>query len=184
MANSAYLRVTASGVLLYQYARGVQAVTVHGPGFWLIIPLRQIDGTYVYVNRGFVEHLPDLRQLLSADQGTTVTVTGLLRLNEPQGGFLRKNDPATQRWYSRDVVEMAKIDRLAPSAPFFVDMQSIQLSNDLLTPFAADPPVMGLTVIQFSNNHLIYALTWYTLAALLVYGCFHVSRSKKAIESA
>ena len=35
------------------------------------------------------------------------TIEGLLRFTEPGGGFLRDNDPASGRWYSRDVAAIA-----------------------------------------------------------------------------
>ena len=48
-------------------------------------------------------------------------MVGLLRMSEPGGGFLRSNDPAQQRWHSRDVAAIAQALQLARPAPFFVD---------------------------------------------------------------
>ncbi|HVX81743.1 MAG TPA: SURF1 family cytochrome oxidase biogenesis protein, partial [Devosiaceae bacterium] len=87
-------------------------------------------------------------------------VTGLLRISEPGGGFLRANDPAADRWYSRDVAAIARARGLGTVAPYFVDADA--------TPNAGGLPVGGLTVIRFPNNHLLYALTWFALAALLL----------------
>ncbi|MDH2375548.1 SURF1 family cytochrome oxidase biogenesis protein, partial [Cobetia sp. 3AK] len=56
------------------------------------------------VNRGFVP--PELRGKVAAPEGE-VSVEGLLRVTEPGGGFLRSNDPAQDRWYSRDVAAIA-----------------------------------------------------------------------------
>ena len=47
-------------------------------------------------------------------------------------------------------------------APFFVDAGA---DTPCATP---DGPVGGLTVLRFSNNHLVYALTWFALAAMTV----------------
>jgi len=44
-------------------------------------------------------------------------------------------------------------------APFFIDADA--------TPNPGGLPVGGLTVISFPNNHLVYALTWFTLALML-----------------
>ena len=44
-------------------------------------------------------------------------------------------------------------------APYFIDADA--------TNVAPDAPVGGLTVVSFPNNHLVYAITWYALAALV-----------------
>jgi surfeit locus 1 family protein len=48
---------------------------------------------------------------------------------------------------------------LGPVAPYFVDASS-----------EATPPTgwprAGLTVVHFSNNHRVYAITWFALAAM------------------
>jgi surfeit locus 1 family protein len=88
------------------------------------------------------------------------TVTGLLRISEPGGGFLRNNDPTADRWYSRDVEAIARSRGIKDVAPYFIDADA-----------SADPralPVGGLTVISFPNNHLIYAITWFGLAFMLL----------------
>ena len=88
------------------------------------------------------------------------TVVGLLRLSEPDGGFLRANDPAGDRWFSRDVAGIAKARGLSgPVAPYFIDADA--------TPNPGGWPRGGLTVVRFANSHLIYALTWFGLAIVL-----------------
>ncbi|MDE0947712.1 MAG: SURF1 family protein, partial [Sphingobium sp.] len=99
-----YRRVAATGTFLHDRATLVQASTVRGPGFWVLTPLRRADGTTLLINRGFVP--PDARTSYTRPAGP-VRVTGLLRLTEPGGGFLRDNDPAADRWYSRDVAAIA-----------------------------------------------------------------------------
>ena len=85
-------------------------------------------------------------------------MTGLLRITEPGGGFLRRNDPAAGRWYSRDVAAIAAARGLADVAPYFVDADA---SSDV-----PGGPRGGLTIVSFTNHHLIYALTWFVLAIM------------------
>ncbi|RPE81551.1 SURF1 family protein [Vulcaniibacterium tengchongense] len=153
-----YLRVRLDGRYLDGRDTRVQAVTELGPGFWLLTPLRTREGSVVLVNRGFVP--PDWRGA-KAPRGET-QVVGLLRLSEPGGGFLRRNDPARGRWYSRDVRAIAAARGLDPQrvAPYFVDAERAPGAA------AAAPPVGGLTVVRFRNNHLSYAVTWFVLAAM------------------
>lgn len=156
-----YRHVRLAGRFLNDREILVQAVTTLGGGFWVLTPLRTDQGFVVLVNRGFVptdRKAPDSRRTGAVDAETTVT--GLLRISEPGGGFLRANDPSANRWYSRDVAAMAAARGLADVAPFFVDADG--------TPNDGGWPRGGLTVVQFRNSHLAYALTWFGLAAMLV----------------
>ena len=171
-----------------------QATTALGSGFWVLTPLQQADGSQVLVNRGFV---PDtLRrdwaggpQLAAATPTGDVSVTGLLRATEPKGGFLRDNDPQAQRWFSRDVQAIAQAQGLAQAAPFFIDAglpdgsadpvgeQKRSSASDLLSqPW----PRAGLTQIRFVNNHLVYALTWYGLALMVLGAAWLVRKRRNA----
>ncbi len=145
----------------------VQAATTLGGGFWVLTPL-DTGGFTVLVNRGFV---PPERRGTTPPPSGIVTVRGLLRITEPGGGFLRTNDPTTDRWYSRDVAAIATAKRLGPVAPYFIDA-------------AATPgvpwPRGGLTVVTFRNSHLVYALTWFGLAALLAGMTWWVARRPRS----
>ncbi|MHB2207534.1 SURF1 family protein [Methylobacterium sp. CM6257] len=158
--EDAYRHVRLSGTFLHDRETLVQAVTERGGGFWVLTPLRRPDGSLVLVNRGFVPG--DRRDPSSREAGQVsgeITVTGLLRLTEPKGAFLRSNDPKDDRWYSRDVAAIAAARGLTEVAPYFVDADA--------TPNPGGLPVGGLTVVAFPNNHLVYAITWYGMALML-----------------
>lgn len=161
-AQDEYRRVRLTGQFIQGQDARVQAVTRIGRGFWLMTLLQTPDGAVVLVNRGYVATQGPNQ---APPQGL-VTVTGLLRLSEPGGGFLRKNDAAADRWFSRDVAAIAQARGLAPSAPvapYFVDADA---GSEGTEP-APGQPVGGLTVIAFANSHLVYALTWYALALMV-----------------
>lgn len=163
-----YRRVVARGEFLHDRETLVQALTVRGAGFWVLTPLRTAQGM-VLVNRGFVP--PERRDPATRAQAQAagpVTVTGLTRVSEPKGGFLRTNDPAGDRWYSRDVPAIAAARGLGATAPFFVDADA--------APNPGGYPVGGLTVLRFNNNHLVYALTWFGLASLSAAALFLLLR--------
>ena len=166
-ATDEYRKVTLRGIFDHDDETLVQAVTERGGGFWVMTPLETPDATYL-VNRGFVPS--DRRDPATRGAGQIagpVTVTGLLRMSQPDGAFLRANDPANGRWYSRDVAAiMAGHD--GPVAPFFVDADA--------TPNPGGLPVGGLTVVAFRNSHLTYALTWFALAAGTLGAAFLVWR--------
>lgn len=156
-----YRHVTISGHWLPDRTTLVQAVTVLGGGFWVIDPLSADTGQTVLVNRGFVP--ADRRDPSARTPATgTATVTGLMRMSEPGGGFLRTNDPASGRWYSRDVEAIARAENLGQVAPYFIDADAASGSAGA----ERSLPVGGLTVVAFTNNHLVYAITWFALAAM------------------
>jgi surfeit locus 1 family protein len=161
-----YRAVSLRGRYLNDRETLVLAATKLGGGFWVMTPLRTGTGRVVLVNRGFVPTERKAARNWGRVDGE-VTVFGLLRLTEPGGGFLRKNKPADDRWYSRDVAAIARARGLGPVAPYFIDAGAI----------ATQPPVGGLTVVHFNDNHLQYALTWFALALLLATGGFRIVRS-------
>ncbi|KQP33529.1 Surfeit locus 1 family protein [Methylobacterium sp. Leaf104] len=157
----AYRRVRASGRFRNDRETLVQAVTDLGAGFWVLTPLARGDGTMILVNRGFVpQNRRDPAARADGQIGGETTVTGLLRLTEPGGAFLRSNAPEAGRWYSRDVAAIAAAQGLTRVAPYFIDADA--------TPNPGGWPVGGLTIVHFPDNHLVYALTWYVLALMVL----------------
>ena len=167
----AYRRVRVTGTFLHDRETLVQALTALGGGWWVLTPLRTAAGT-VLINRGYVpDDKRDPATRRAALTAGEVTITGLIRTTELGGGFLRNNDPTSDRWFSRDVAAIAAARQLGAVAPFFVDADA--------TPNPGGYPVGGLTVIAFNNNHLGYALTWFSLAILSIAGAVMVVRSSR-----
>ena len=167
-----YRHVCANGRWMHPQETLVQAVTRLGPGYWVLTPLLRDDGSYLMVNRGYVE--PAVAAAATRMAGQTegpVQVCGLLRMSEPGGAFLRRNLPESNRWYSRDVAAIAASRGLPPAAvaPYFVDADD--------TPNPGGWPRGGLTVVQFRNAHLVYALTWYSLALVVPIGLWGARRA-------
>ncbi len=162
-SDDVYRPVVATGRYRPQADTYTQAATALGGGFWVLTPLDTGRFT-VLVNRGFVP--PEQRGKVAPPTGI-VTVRGLLRISEPDGGFLRSNDPAADRWYSRDVAAIAAKRGLSDAAPYFIDAAA--------TP-GSPWPRGGMTVVTFRNSHLVYALTWFGLAALLAGMTWWVAR--------
>ncbi len=186
-ANAAeYRRVTLRGHFAHDLETLVSATTALGSGYWVLTPLKTEEGYWVLVNRGFVPL--DKRDRATRGERDAAdgqrSVAGLLRLTEPSGRTLQRNDPAAGRWYSRDVQAIAMArglgthaqgERAGPVAPYFVDVAA---ADDA----PLDWPRAGLTVLQFSNNHLMYALTWFVLAAMVAVGLGYVVASENRAQ--
>ena len=166
--DDAYRRISATGRFRHDRETLVQAVTERGAGYWVLTPL-ETPGFTLLVNRGFVP--PEQRGAAASAPSGEVTVTGLLRISEPRGGFLRSNDPKADRWYSRDVAAIAAARAIDPVAPYFIDADA--------TPNRGGYPVGGLTVVSFPDNHMSYALTWFGMAALSLWWAWWLLRERR-----
>ncbi len=177
-ANDEYRRVRVSGHYLHMAETLVYGSTRLGYGYWVLTPLRTTPGFTIIINRGFIpDGLPEMSAFKTMPRpGGQVNVTGLLRLTEPGGGVLRANVPEEQRWYSRDVTAIARYNQLptANVAPYFIDRE--EDTND------EEWPAGGLTVIHFRNTHLVYAVTWYLLAAGVLFGVWIVTRYERRLR--
>ncbi len=172
-AEYEYRRVKLSGTFLNDREVQVYTVTDLGPGYWVMTPLKRDDGSSIIVNRGFVPS--DRRDPSSRREGEpagNVEITGPMRAPETGGLFLRTNDPANGRWYSRNIPQISQASGLSDVAPFYVDADA--------TPNPDGLPVGGKTMLTFPNNHLSYAVTWYILAAMVVAAGWYVLRNLNA----
>jgi surfeit locus 1 family protein len=87
-----------------------------------------------------------------------VTIEGILRLPPRQGWLQPENDLTNNQWYWIDLSAISRAigGEVAPLVLYGTVSQSDTL------PFSLEDQV------NISNNHLGYALTWYSLAIALV----------------
>ncbi len=174
--STEYSRVQIAGRFDHSRSTLVRASTELGRGFWVVTPLQTTAGFWVLVNRGFVPTAIDA-QATQPDSVEPTVISGLLRLSEPGGSFLQQNDAVAGRWYSRDVQAMAASVKL-DAAPYFIDTAA--------SPDADAWPRGGLTVISFNNHHLVYAITWFVLAAMVAAAAaylLHLERQLRALSA-
>lgn len=146
-----------------------------GPGYWVMTPFVLADGGTVFVNRGFVpEDFQEAAVIDGEGDEVQVTISGLFRPGEKAGFMTPAPDTSNRIEWVRDPERLAAMvdPALAPIAPFYIDLP------------AGDPgtlPQGGETVIEFPNNHLGYAYTWYGFAivAVVMLG-FWFARQRKA----
>jgi surfeit locus 1 family protein len=162
IAPLTYHRLAMTGFYAVQATTLVTGTSGLGTGYWEMVPLVGYDGRTVMINRGFLPEGSKLDPARAAVPTGPVHVEGLLRPTEPHA-FLRSNQPAQDRWYSRDVAAIAARHGVTVDPRLFIDSWTE-------TPRQADAPTPGLTVIEFPNNHLGYALTWFTMAIMAIAG--------------
>ena len=133
-----------------------------GPGYWVVTPFVLADGGTVFVNRGFIPQ--DFQEAAVTDgegDESQVTIAGLLRPGEAAGIMTPAPNMSDRIDWVRDPARLAAMvdPALAPIAPFYVDLPAGP---------AGELPQGGETVVEFPNNHLGYAYTWYGFAIVAV----------------
>lgn len=113
------------------------------------------DGS-ILIDRGFLAE--GEAQPLGAER-LSVPVIGVLRRPSRPNFVTPANDPAANRWYSRDLPAMAAALGAPRPAPVMLMLES--------PPPAGGGPRPAALPTAISNRHLEYALTWFGLAAAL-----------------
>ena len=107
------------------------------------------------VNRGWIpkENKDDKKRWVTG----TLNIQGIIREGEPDGLVRIPNQPEKGQWYTIQLNEMAQHTQ---SSPLLMEM------TEKDNPSAPHLPLMRLTGIELPNNHLSYALTWFSLSAI------------------
>ena len=132
-------------------------------GYQVVTPLVMSDGRTMFINRGFVpSELKDPSKRAAGELTGTQRVVGLLRLpsQTKPSFFLPDNRPDLNLWFWVDLPAMAKAAGVADPVPFYVDADK--------TPNPGGWPKGGITRLDLPNDHLQYAITWFSLAVALI----------------
>ncbi|MFO1187169.1 MAG: SURF1 family protein [Alphaproteobacteria bacterium] len=141
-------------------------------GYQVIAPFHIETGQTILVDRGFVEATgpAPAHEAFAPPPAGSAEIVGLVR-RASAGFFTPRPDALRHVWYARDAAGMGR-DLGLPNAP------ALFLALDAGPPGAR--PEGGQTKLTFRNEHLDYALTWFSLAAVLVgvYLAYHRGRGR------
>jgi surfeit locus 1 family protein len=143
-------------------------------GIHLMVPLIRAEGDPILVDRGFVpfDHGSELAAIASADGA--VEIDGVVRIPEPGGLFMPSNQPDKNIWYTVDMPAMAKTIA-QPLAPVYIAAKP--------TAAAGWPAATGGTEgTGIRNEHLNYAIFWYSMAVVLAGIYLMSSRSRPKLS--
>jgi cytochrome oxidase assembly protein ShyY1 len=133
---------------------------ISGPGTWAFLPARLPDGATVVVNAGFVQNTMQDRaqqdRAVTRLAGEKVTMTGYIRFPESAGALTPAENVARRLWFTRDHVAMARALGWGEVAPFYIDLETPAPSSGI--------PKPGALEVHLKDDHMQYAITWFTLA--------------------
>jgi surfeit locus 1 family protein len=166
--NLSYRKVALTGRFLYdKRLRMIGRQFGHDVGYFMLTPfVLDDDGRIILVNRGFA---PDGRE--SKPEGLQ-TVTGIVRPLREKRLFSPGNHPEKNIWFYEDIAAMSQATGLT-LLPVMVEVTGLQEKGVF--------PIPGDGKIAFRNDHLTYAVTWFSLmlVGLVMFGFYYHETEKK-----
>lgn len=135
------------------------------PGRHVYTPLRLEDGSYLLINRGWVpvdwksEHeTPETREAAqkSAQSGGLI---GMLRMGWNDSPFAPDNKPEADKWYTPDTAAIAAAKNIPSLHGALFILEGSETEGEYPLAISANIPI--------PNNHLQYAIFWFTMAGIL-----------------
>jgi surfeit locus 1 family protein len=138
---------------------------ISGPGTWAFLPARLADGETVVINAGFVQN--SMQDRSQQDRAVTPLIasapamlTGYIRFPESPGVLTPAENIAKRLWFTRDHLAMARALGWGEVAPFYVDLEAPVPASGI--------PKPAPLAIHLRDDHLQYAITWFTLAGAVM----------------
>lgn len=153
LQRDAYLPVSVTGVLGARYLRVLVSQKQIGAGYRIIRPMLR-EGGDIMIDMGFVSAAE--ADALMFEEGPPLTIVGNLQWPQETDGFTPAPDLGDNIWFARDVDAMA--EALNTDPVLVVRRDAPQLGGPL-TPMPVDTSLIP-------NDHLQYAITWFSLSAI------------------
>tara|TARA_Y100000780_G_scaffold170634_1_gene155897 strand:+ start:781 stop:1467 length:687 start_codon:yes stop_codon:yes gene_type:complete len=148
----AYLPVTVSGEIGAQALHVLVSQKQKGAGYRVIAPMALESGRRVLIDLGFTA---TSNKDAIAPAGTA-TLTGNLQWPQEVDSFTPEADMDRNIWFARDVDVMAET---LDTEPLLIVMREGAGPDPKITPLPVD-------TARIPNDHLQYAITWFSLAAI------------------
>ena len=134
-------------------------------GYHIITPFFLENNKIIYINRGWVpkKYIKKESRGFSLISGET-EIIGLIRMPQKKGYFVPENEPDNGFWFTIKPNEFNKHLDISAEYSFYID--ELTLDEKLKIPMPANG------TIRVPNNHLQYAITWYSLAIGLIFVYF------------
>jgi surfeit locus 1 family protein len=147
-ATDQYRRVRTRGTILPGELHVYTSAPPRGVGYRVIVPLALPDGRRILLDRGFVP----IDEKDAPRSTGPITVEGALLWPQETDSFTADPDRTRNIWFARDTALMAEALGTEPV------MLVAEASDD------PDAPMPLPVTVNVPNNHLEYAITWFSLA--------------------
>jgi surfeit locus 1 family protein len=124
-----------------------------GPGFRLVAAFETLEGRRVLVDRGFI---PEALRAATPPATGPARIEGNLHWPDDREYFTPPPDTARGIWFARDLPAMAEA---LGTEPVLIVARRAEPADAAVRPLPLDTATIP-------NNHLQYAITWFSLAAV------------------
>ena len=153
-----YQKVKFNGIFDFEKQVYLYSLNNKGtPGYDLITPIKINSNEIVLVNRGWIKK--DLRNNKSINNINSKFFEGILKKITKPNPFKPENDIKNNIWYSLKLEDLESFTgyKLNNFVLYLQDNQNNLVKNKIVSP-------------DLPNNHLKYAITWYSVAlSILLY---------------
>lgn len=147
-----YQPVKAEGTLEGEFIRVLVSQKRIGAGYRIISPIVLPDGRKILVDRG----IAPVDAAIPAPPADQVSIIGNLHWPDEVDGFTPDPDLAGNIWFARDVPAMATS---LGTEPAMIVVRDVTFDDAPIVPAPVD-------TAGIPNDHLQYAITWFSLAVI------------------
>ncbi|WP_299878707.1 SURF1 family protein [uncultured Sulfitobacter sp.] len=163
--RDSYLPVVITGMFAGDTLRVLVSQKEVGAGYRLITAMDS-DAGRVLIDRGFVA--VDDKGI--ATPNVSVTVQGNLQWPQETDSYTPAPDLDNNIWFARDVPLLAEA---LETRPILIVANAVSQDDPVVTPLPVDTS-------RIPNDHLQYAITWFSLAAIWVAMSFYFISRRRA----
>lgn len=155
--NDEYRLIRATGKFDHEKEIRVINKTYNGKaGFHIITPMTLSNGEEVIINRGFVAYEKEYTQ----PQGET-SIVGIARKAQIPNWLTLENDPQNDMWFFMELPLISQ-ELDVQERDYYLDRIAYEDDN------SKDFPLPLPKKIKMHNEHMQYAITWFSLSIILL----------------
>ena len=163
-----YQRVSVNGEYDFKKQIYLYSLNEKGePGYDVITPFRTVDSENILINRGWIKN--NQKNENKINKIMNKKIQGLLLKNFKKNIFKPDNDIDKNIWFSINLVDVKKFTgKTFNEYILYLEDENI------------NTPKPKKITIDLPNNHLKYALTWYSIS-ISIFGYFLYFRKKNEL---
>ena len=164
--NKNYQRVVLNGVHNFKNQIYLYSLNEKGqPGFDVITPFITLEEDNVLINRGWIKK--EQKNSLEINLIKTNKIKGLLKKNTKKNIFKPDNDIKANIWFSINLIDIKKLTG-KNFTNFIVYLEDSKINTPSPKKISIDVP----------NNHLKYAITWYSISISILFYFLYFRRQQ------